>query len=119
MIFYYPDGGGYFLEPPNFLPADNLSTPEHIAPVWYYTPFYAMLRAISFDFLGTSAKFWGLVVMSGAIGLVAFLPWLDRSPAKSMRYKGWASRIMLALFASSFVVLGVLGAHPADWMPFG
>ena len=118
VIFYYPDGGGYFLEPPNFLPADNLSTPEHIAPVWYYTPFYAMLRAISFDFLGISAKFWGLVVMSGAIGLVAFLPWLDRSPAKSMRYKGWASRIMLALFTISFVTLGVLGAHPSDWMPF-
>ncbi len=116
-IFYFPAGGGYFLEPPNFVPANNLSTPEHIAPVWYYTPFYAMLRAVSIDFIGISAKFWGLLVMATAILLISVLPWLDRSPVKSIRYKGWISRFMLFIFAFSFIALGVLGANPVDWAP--
>jgi len=116
-VLYFPGGGGYFIEPPNYTPANNLSTPEHIAPAWYYTPFYAMLRAITFDFLGMSAKFLGLIVMGGAIVIVFFLPWLDKSPVKSMRYKGPISKFMLALFVISFLVLGVLGAKPADWAP--
>ena len=116
-IFFFPGGGGYFIEPPNYTPANNLSTPEHIAPSWYFTPFYAMLRAVTIDFLGMSAKFWGLVVMGGAIVIVFFLPWLDKSPVKSLRYKGPISKFMLATFAISFLALGVLGAKPADWAP--
>jgi ubiquinol-cytochrome c reductase cytochrome b subunit len=88
-------------------------TPDHIAPVWYFTPFYAILRAITFDFLGLPAEFLGVLFMGGAIAILFVLPWLDRSPVRSMRYKGWLSRIMLALFAVSFVVLGILGALPA------
>lgn len=117
-IFYFPGGGGYFIEPPNYTPANNLSTPDHIAPSWYFTPFYAMLRAVTIDFLGMSAKFWGLVVMGGAIVIVFFLPWLDKSPVNSLRYKGPISKFMLALFTISFLALGVLGAKPADWAPF-
>ncbi len=117
-VFYFPDGGGYFIEPPNYLPADNLSTPEHIAPVWYYTPYYAMLRAVTVDFLGLDARFWGLVVLAGAIVIVFFLPWLDRSPVKSMRYKGIISKSFLSIWTISFLSLGVLGAQSADWAPF-
>ncbi len=117
-VFYFPSGGGYFIEPPNYVPANNLSTPDHIAPVWYYTPFYAMLRAVTIDFFGIDAKLWGLVVMAGAIIIVFFLPWLDKSPVNSLRYKGQASKVMLMLFAISFIVLGILGTKPADWAPF-
>jgi ubiquinol-cytochrome c reductase cytochrome b subunit len=109
VVFYFPDGGGYFLEKPNFEMADPLKTPDHIAPVWYYTPFYAMLRAATYPLLGLDAKFWGFVVMAGAIVLPAVLPWLDRSPVKSIRYKGMWSKVMLGLFVISFVVLGYLG----------
>ncbi|MDP6437584.1 MAG: cytochrome bc complex cytochrome b subunit [Gammaproteobacteria bacterium] len=117
-VFYFPGGGGYFIEPPNYLPADNLSTPEHIAPVWYYTPYYAMLRAVTLNFLGLDAKFWGLVILAGAIVIVFFLPWLDRSPVKSMRYKGIISKSFLMIWVISFLCLGVLGAQPADWAPY-
>ncbi|MHB0774354.1 cytochrome b [Halomonas sp. WWR20] len=113
VIFYFPEGGGYFIEQPNFEPSNPLKTPEHIAPVWYFTPFYAMLRAVTFDFLGLDSKFWGVVVMGAAIAILFVLPWLDRSPVNSMRYKGWISKLMLLLFAVSFVVLGVLGTLPA------
>ncbi len=116
-VFYFPGGGGYFIEPPNYLPADKLSTPEHIAPVWYFTPFYAMLRSVTIDSFGLDAKVWGLIIVSGAMLVLFFLPWLDRSAVLSMRYKGWPSKIMLMLFAVSFVFLGVLGAKPADWAP--
>ena len=109
VMFFYPDGGGYFIEPPNYEPANPLKTPELIAPVWYYTPFYSMLRAATFPLFGLDAKFWGLVVMAGAIVLPAVLPWLDRSPVKSIRYKGMGSRIFLALFIVSFFILGYLG----------
>lgn len=109
VVFYFPDGGGYFLEKPNFEMADPLKTPDHIAPVWYYTPFYAMLRAATYPLLGLDAKFWGFVVMAGAIVVPAVLPWLDRSPVKSIRYKGMWSKVMLGLFVISFVVLGYLG----------
>ncbi len=113
VLFYFPEGGGYFIERPNFEPANPMVTPDHIAPVWYFTPFYAILRAITFDFLGLRAEFLGVLAMGGAIAILFVLPWLDRSPVKSMRYKGWLSRIALIIFAISFVILGVLGAIPA------
>ncbi|MBQ0783919.1 MAG: cytochrome bc complex cytochrome b subunit [Amphritea sp.] len=106
IIFFFPEMGGYFIEKPNFEPANPLKTPPHIAPVWYFTPFYAMLRAIP-PILGS--QFPGVVVMGGAIAILFVLPWLDRSPVKSMRYKGWISKVWLAIFAVSFVVLGYLG----------
>jgi ubiquinol-cytochrome c reductase cytochrome b subunit len=103
VIFFFPEMGGYFLEFANFEPADPLKTPAHIAPVWYYTPFYAMLRAVP-------DKFGGLVVMAGAIAILFVLPWLDRSPVKSIRYKGLLSKLFLWVFGISFLILGVLGA---------
>ena len=98
--------GGYFIEYANFEPANPLKTPEHIAPVWYFTPFYAMLRAITFPMFGLDAKFWGVVVMGAAIAILFVLPWLDRSPVRSIRYKGNLSKIMLVLFGIAFVMLG-------------
>ncbi|MAF82510.1 MAG: cytochrome b [Chromatiales bacterium] len=116
-IFYFPDGGGFFIEPPNYIPANNLSTPDHITPVWYFTPFYAMLRAVTITFLGMDAKFWGLIVITGAILVLFFLPWLDRSPVKSLRYKGRVSKAFLMIWTFCFIGLGVLGIKPADWAP--
>ena len=113
VMFYYPDGGGYLIEHPNYEPANPLKTPDLIAPVWYYTPFYSMLRAATFPLFGLDAKFWGLIVMAGAIALPVVLPWLDKSPVKSIRYKGRVSRIFLAIFVISFFILGYLGVqHP-------
>ena len=109
VVFYAPEMGGYFLEKPNFEMADPLKTPDHIAPVWYYTPFYAMLRAATYPLFGIPAKFWGFVVMAGAIAVPAVLPWLDRSPVKSIRYKGMISKAMLGLFVICFFILGYLG----------
>lgn len=106
VVFFFPQMGGYFLEPANFEPANVLKTPEHIAPVWYFTPFYAILRAVP-------DKLMGVCAMGLAIAIVFVLPWLDRSPVKSMRYKGWLSRIALALFCVAFVALGYLGMQPA------
>jgi ubiquinol-cytochrome c reductase cytochrome b subunit len=102
VVFFFPDGGGYFLERPNFEPANPLKTPEHIAPVWYFTPFYAMLRAVP-DKLG------GVIVMGGAIAILFVLPWLDRSPVRSIRYKGWLSKFALAALVVAFCILGYLG----------
>lgn len=104
VVFFFPQMGGYFLEAPNFEQANPFKTPEHIAPVWYFTPFYAILRAVP-------DKLLGVIAMSGAIAVLFVLPWLDRSPVKSMRYKGWISRVALALFCVAFVVLGALGAQ--------
>jgi len=113
VIFFYPDGGGYLIEHPNYEPANPLKTPELIAPVWYYTPFYSMLRAATFPLFGMDAKFWGLVTMAGAIVLPFILPWLDKSPVKSIRYKGLASKLFLAFFVIAFFILGYLGTvHP-------
>ncbi len=106
IVFFFPEGGGYLIEAPNFEPANPLKTPPHIAPVWYFTPFYAMLRAIPPI---AASQFPGVVVMGGAIAILFVLPWLDRSPVKSMRYKGMLSKIALAIFAISFVILGYLG----------
>ena len=113
VVFFFPEMGGYFLEYANFEPANPLKTPDHIAPVWYFTPFYAILRAITFPMFGLDAKFWGVVFMGAAIAMLFVLPWLDRSPVRSMRYKGWYSRIALILFCVSFVILGVLGVLPS------
>lgn len=105
VVFFFPEMGGYFLEQPNFEPANPLKTPEHIAPVWYFTPFYAILRAIP-------DKLLGVMAMGAAIAVLFVLPWLDRSPVKSMRYKGWLSRAGLTVFCVCFVTLGVLGVLP-------
>jgi len=110
VVFFWPNLGGLFLEAPNFQPANPLQTPPHIAPVWYFTPFYAMLRAIPPMF---NSQFPGVVVMFAAILIMFFLPWLDRSPVKSIRYKGTLSKVAIALFAISFIVLAWLGLEPA------
>lgn len=102
IIFYMPELGGYFLEHANFIPADPLATPEHIAPLWYFTPFYAILRAIP-------DKFAGVIAMGGAIVVLFLLPWLDRSPVKSIRYRGGIYKKALFLFVVSFLGLGYLG----------
>ena len=110
IVFFAPEMGGYFLERPNFDPADPLKTPAHIAPVWYFTPFYAILRAIP-SFFGTQV--WGVLGMGAAVVLIAFLPWLDKSPVKSVRYRGPRFKFMLVLFVISFIGLGILGALPS------
>ncbi|MCF8147506.1 MAG: cytochrome bc complex cytochrome b subunit [Sulfuritalea sp.] len=152
IIFFAPEFGGYFLEYNNFIPADPLQTPLHIAPVWYFTPYYSMLRAITgemmialiacvwvaaalsvFKFkmpvvfkglivgaavavtammLSIDAKFWGVVVMGGAVVILFFLPWLDNSPVKSIRYRPDWHKYMYGVFVVNFVVLAYLGVQP-------
>jgi len=112
ILFFAPELGGYFIEYNNFIPANPLQTPEHIAPVWYFTPYYAMLRAVTINFLWIDAKFWGVVVMGASVAIFCLLPWLDRSPVKSIRYKGPYFKIALTLFVISFIVLGWLGTLP-------
>ena len=107
VVFFAPTFGGLFLESANFEPANPTSTPEHIAPVWYFTPFYAILRAVPDQRLGA-------LLMGLSVAIFLFLPWLDRSPVRSMRYKGMLSRLFLAGFALSFVALGYLGLEPAE-----
>jgi ubiquinol-cytochrome c reductase cytochrome b subunit len=152
IIFFAPELGGYFLEYNNFIPADPLKTPAHIAPVWYFTPFYSMLRAITSEMmyaliacvlvaagfgvlksrlsgltkivvavaavvavvlmLSIDAKFWGVLVMGGAVIILFFLPWLDNSPVKSIRYRpGW-HKWVYGVFVVNFVVLAYLGVQP-------
>ncbi|MGE5115537.1 MAG: cytochrome b [Betaproteobacteria bacterium] len=152
IMFFAPTMGGYFLEPNNFIPSDPLKTPLHIAPVWYFTPFYSMLRAttdlmvdvmavivalaavgavlrgrfggvakivvlvvaaVAIVLLKTfDAKFWGVVIMGGSVVILFFLPWLDRSPVKSIRYRpGWHMAV-LGVFVAFFLVLGYLGSVP-------
>ena len=152
IIFFAPEFGGYFLEYNNFIPADPLKTPAHIAPVWYFTPYYSMLRAITGQMmyaliacvlagavlgvlkakiatlskvvivgaavalvagmLSFDAKFWGVVVMGGAVIILFFLPWLDHSEVKSIRYRPDWHKYMYGLFVVNFVVLGYLGVQP-------
>ncbi len=151
IVFFAPEMGGYFLEANNFIPADSLKTPTEIAPVWYFTAFYSMLRATTDDFklilmivLGligvcgvlrartlkyrailavgtalviaamrvTEAKFWGVVIMGGAVITLFFLPWLDRSPARSIRYRPFFHKILYTLFVFVFLILAVLGTKP-------
>ena len=111
VVFFAPEMNGFFIEHPNFDPADPLKTPEHIAPVWYFTPFYAMLRAVPPMF---GSQFPGVIVMGAAIVVLFFLPWLDRSPVKSIRYRGILFKGSLAIFVVSFVVLGYLGTQPSS-----
>ncbi|MFN4004999.1 MAG: cytochrome b [Hylemonella sp.] len=152
IVFFAPELGGYFLEYNNFIPADPLKTPAHIAPVWYFTPFYSMLRAITSEmmyalvvcvvlaaFLGVTraklssmakgavlggavvlialmlaidAKFWGVVVMGGAVIILFFLPWLDRCEVKSIRYRPDWHKYLYGLFVVNFIVLAYLGVQP-------
>ena len=160
IIFFAPEVGGYFLEYNNFIPADPLKTPAHIAPVWYFTPFYSMLRAITSEmvyaliacvlgaaafsvlkfkmpvifkvFIGVGAlvlsalmlsidaKFWGVVVMGGAVIILVFLPWLDASPVKSIRYRPSWHKYLYGAFVVMFLVLGYLGVQPPGvWGSWG
>jgi ubiquinol-cytochrome c reductase cytochrome b subunit len=152
IIFFAPELGGYFLEYNNFIPADPLKTPLHIAPVWYFTPFYSMLRAITSEMmyaliacvlagaalgvlkarvalvfkaaiviaalvlvvlmLQIDAKFWGVVVMGGAVIILFFLPWLDFSPVKSIRYRPDWHKYLYGIFVVNFLILGYLGVQP-------
>ncbi|NJD07701.1 MAG: cytochrome bc complex cytochrome b subunit [Methylococcaceae bacterium] len=105
IIFYTPEVGGYFLEHPNFEPANPMKTPEHIAPVWYFTPFYSILRAIP-DKLG------GVVAMGASIAVLFLLPWLDRCPVKSIRYRSRTFKLSLVLLVVAFIGLGILGTKP-------
>jgi ubiquinol-cytochrome c reductase cytochrome b subunit len=117
IMFFAPAMGGYFLEYNNFIPADPLQTPAHIAPVWYFTPYYSILRAVPplFD-----SQFPGVAAMAAATLLLFFMPWLDRSPVKSLRYKGSLFRAWLAAFIVSFLILGYLGTEPTTvWGQFG
>ncbi|MDP1603091.1 MAG: cytochrome b N-terminal domain-containing protein [Legionella sp.] len=102
VVFFAPEMGGYFLEYANFDPANPMVTPDHIAPVWYMTPFYSILRSVP-------NKLLGVIAMGASILLLVFLPWLDKSPVRSMRYKGRLSRYALAAFVVSFILLGFLG----------
>jgi ubiquinol-cytochrome c reductase cytochrome b subunit len=106
VIFFLPEMGGYFLEHANFEEANNLKTPAHIAPVWYFTPFYSVLRAVP-------DKFWGFIAFAASVAIPFVLPWLDRSDVKSWRYRGSITKFMLVIFVASFLILGVLGV----WSP--
>ena len=105
VVFFVPEFGGWFLERDNFIPADPLRTPEHIVPLWYFTPFYAILRAIP-------DKLTGVLAMGASIAVLFFLPWIDRHPVKSVRYRGPLFAVLIAVFVVTFVVLGYLGTQP-------
>jgi len=107
VVFFVPTFGGLFMEAPNFEPANPSSTPEHIAPVWYFTPYYAILRAVPDQKLGA-------LLMGLSVAAFLFLPWLDRARNKSIRYRGLASKLLLGLFFVTFCVLMWLGLKPAD-----
>ncbi|TPG47524.1 cytochrome bc complex cytochrome b subunit [Rhodanobacter glycinis] len=107
IVFFAPTFGGWFLEHDNFIPANNLVTPLHIKPVWYFTPFYAILRTFP-SFLGTTI--WGVLAMFGAILLLALLPWIDRGEVRSVRYRGVGFRVALGVLVCSFLGLGLVGA---------
>ncbi len=117
IVFFAPEMGGYFLEHNNFVPADPLKTPEHIAPVWYFTPYYSILRAVPPMF---GSQFPGVLAMGAAVVILFLLPWLDRSPVKSIRYRGSLYKGALAAFVIAFLVLGYLGTEPTNvWGQFG
>jgi ubiquinol-cytochrome c reductase cytochrome b subunit len=106
VVFFAPEMGGLFLEHANFEPANMTATPEHIAPVWYYTPYYAILRAVP-------DKLLGFILFAISVVLPVFLPWLDRSRVRSIRYRGWMYKTALTVFVVSFLMLGWLGLQPA------
>ncbi|MGH8247273.1 MAG: cytochrome b [Gammaproteobacteria bacterium] len=117
IVFFAPEMGGYFLEHNNFIPADPLNTPPHIAPVWYFTPYYSILRAVPPMF---GSQFPGVLAMGLAVMIMFLLPWLDRSPVNSIRYRGPVYKAALALFLVAFFVLGYLGTVPTNiWGQFG
>jgi len=117
IIFFAPEMGGYFLEANNFVPADPLKTPAHIAPVWYFTPYYSILRAVP-PIL--NSQFPGVAAMGLSVVAFALLPWLDKSPVKSIRYRGTLYKQWLVAFVISFLVLGYLGTVPSNvWCQFG
>jgi len=117
VIFFAPEMGGYFLEANNFVPANPLVTPAHIAPVWYFTPYYSVLRAVP-PIL--NSQFPGVAAMGLSVLVFALLPWLDKSPVKSIRYRGTLYKKWLAAFVVSFLVLGYLGTEPSNiWGQFG
>lgn len=105
VVFFAPTFGGHFLEAPNFNPADPLKTPPHIEPVWYFTPFYAILRAVP-------NKLAGVLSMGAAIGVLFFLPWIDKNPVKSIRYRGFLYKALLIVFGLTFLGLGFMGTQP-------
>ena len=117
ILFFVPEMGGYFLEYNNFVPADPLKTPLHIAPVWYFTPYYSILRAVPPLF---NSQFPGVMAMGLATMILFLLPWLDRDPVKSIRYRGGYFKAALAIFVVTFFVLGYLGTEPTNvWGQFG
>jgi len=117
ILFFLPEMGGYFLEYNNFIPADPLKTPAHIAPVWYFTPYYSILRAVPPLF---NSQFPGVMAMGLATLILFLLPWLDRDPVKSIRYRGSYFKTALAIFVITFLVLGYLGTQPTNlWGQFG
>ena len=111
ILFFIPEMGGYFLEYNNFIPADPLKTPQHIAPVWYFTPYYSILRAVPPLF---NSQFPGVMAMGLATMILFLLPWLDRDPVKSIRYRGGYFKTALAIFVVTFLVLGYLGTEPTN-----
>jgi ubiquinol-cytochrome c reductase cytochrome b subunit len=116
ILFFVPEMGGYFLEANNFIPADPLKTPEHIAPVWYFTPYYAILRAVPSFF---ATQVWGVLLMGAAVMIFFALPWLDRGKVRSIRYRGNLYKGWLAAFVISFIILGYLGVVPVTiWGQF-
>lgn len=117
ILFFVPEMGGYFLEYNNFVPADPLKTPLHIAPVWYFTPYYSILRAVPPLF---NSQFPGVMAMGLATMILFLLPWLDRDPVKSIRYRGGYFKAALAIFVGTFFILGYLGTEPTNvWGQFG
>jgi ubiquinol-cytochrome c reductase cytochrome b subunit len=112
IVFFAPEMGGYFLEYNNFIPADPLKTPPHIAPVWYFTPYYSILRAMVWPILGIDAKVWGVIAMGVSTLIFFFLPWLDRSPVKSIRYRPTLHLYIYIVFVITFLILGYLGTLP-------
>jgi len=117
ILFFVPEMGGYFLEANNFIPADPLMTPQHIAPVWYFTPYYSILRAVPPLF---NSQFPGVVAMGLAVMILFFLPWLDCARVKSIRYRGPYYKAALAMFIAAFLILGYLGTESTNvWGQFG
>jgi ubiquinol-cytochrome c reductase cytochrome b subunit len=117
IVFFAPEMGGYFLEANNFVPANPLQTPQHIAPVWYFTPYYSILRGVPPLF---NSQFPGVVAMGVSVMVLFLLPWLDRGAVKSIRYRGAYFKVALAAFVIVFIVLGYLGTEPITvWGQFG
>jgi ubiquinol-cytochrome c reductase cytochrome b subunit len=112
LLFFAPNALGH---PDNYIPANPLSTPAHIVPEWYFWPFYAILRAFTFNFLWIPAKLWGVLAMFGAIALLFFLPWIDRSPVRSARYRPMYKWFFWVLVLDVFV-LGLCGMKPPEGM---